>query len=79
LIEAVDPSRYSVTGSLRDGRRVEIRAVQPTDRPGLDGALASFEEFSIRRDRGMAFALIVIPRSIGCVLPQTRPRPLALR
>jgi len=49
LIEAVDPSRYSVTESLRDGRRVEIRAVQPTDRPGLDGAVQRMSDESMYR------------------------------
>ena len=49
MIEAVDPSRYSVTESLRDGRRVEIRAVQPTDRPGLDGAVQRMSDESMYR------------------------------
>lgn len=37
--EAHDAAQFSVVESLRDGRRVEIRALRPADRPGLLAAV----------------------------------------
>jgi GNAT superfamily N-acetyltransferase len=45
----MEPSRYHATESLRDGRRVEIRAVQATDRAGLDAAVQRMSDESMYR------------------------------
>ena len=34
-----DPASYHVTETLRDGRKVEIRALRPDDRDGLHVAV----------------------------------------
>jgi GNAT superfamily N-acetyltransferase len=36
----IDAANYSATATLRDGRRIEIRAQRPDDRAGLRAALA---------------------------------------
>ena len=36
----LDPANYSAFATLRDGRRVEIRALRPDDRAGLIAAVA---------------------------------------
>ncbi|MBV8104549.1 MAG: GNAT family N-acetyltransferase [Hyphomicrobiales bacterium] len=36
----IEPADYSATETLPDGRRIEIRAQRPDDRPGLRAALA---------------------------------------
>jgi GNAT superfamily N-acetyltransferase len=57
LLAVVDPAKYSAIEILRDGRRVEIRAVTPDDRGGLVEAVgrASAESlyrrfFAVRRN-----------------------------
>jgi RimJ/RimL family protein N-acetyltransferase len=40
----VNPAEYSVVEPLRDGRRVEIRALKPADRDGLSAAFANMSE-----------------------------------
>jgi GNAT superfamily N-acetyltransferase len=40
----VDASKYSAFETLRDGRRVEIRALKPADRAGLLEAVAQMSE-----------------------------------
>lgn len=35
----MEPARYSAVETLRDGRQVEIRALQPDDRAGLEAAV----------------------------------------
>jgi RimJ/RimL family protein N-acetyltransferase len=40
----VNPAGYSVVEPLRDGRRVEIRALKPADRDGLFAAFANMSE-----------------------------------
>jgi len=46
---SLDPGSYSAIESLRDGRRVEIRALKPTDLPGLLAAVARISESSMSR------------------------------
>jgi hypothetical protein len=38
-LAVVDPARYSVVEALRDGRRMEIRALTPDDRTALLAAV----------------------------------------
>jgi len=45
----MDPARYSATETLRDGRPVEIRALQPSDREELMSALGRMSDQSIYR------------------------------
>ena len=40
----MDVSRYSIPETLRDGRKVEIRALKPEDRAGLLAAVANMSE-----------------------------------
>jgi GNAT superfamily N-acetyltransferase len=40
----MDISRYSALEALRDGRRVEIRALKPADRDGLLAAVANMSD-----------------------------------
>jgi len=40
----MDASRYSVLETLRDGRKVEIRALEPEDRAGLLAAVAGMSD-----------------------------------
>jgi RimJ/RimL family protein N-acetyltransferase len=44
-----DPAGYSAVASLRDGRRVEIRALQPDDEAGLIAAVGRASPQSIYR------------------------------
>jgi RimJ/RimL family protein N-acetyltransferase len=45
----MDASRYSATEPLRDGRKIEIRALQPTDRDALEAAVERMSDESIYR------------------------------
>jgi hypothetical protein len=45
----VELTEYSATETLRDGRRVEIRALSPADRDGMLGALDRMSDESIHR------------------------------
>jgi GNAT superfamily N-acetyltransferase len=45
----MDPAQYSATETLRDGRPVEIRALQPSDRAELLSAVARMSDQSIYR------------------------------
>jgi RimJ/RimL family protein N-acetyltransferase len=45
----MEPSRYSATESLRDGRPVQIRALQPADRDGLQAAVRRMSDESVYR------------------------------
>jgi GNAT superfamily N-acetyltransferase len=47
--ERLDAKSYSVLASLRDGRRIEIRALRPTDRDGLLSAVGGISESSSAR------------------------------
>jgi RimJ/RimL family protein N-acetyltransferase len=40
---------YAVTGALRDGRRVEIRAIRPNDEAGLTAAVAGLSALALHR------------------------------
>jgi RimJ/RimL family protein N-acetyltransferase len=40
---------YAVTGTLRDGRRVEIRAIKPEDETGLTEAVAGLSALTLHR------------------------------
>jgi GNAT superfamily N-acetyltransferase len=44
-----DAARYSAIETLRDGRRVEIRALRPEDRSGLEEAVGRSSTQSLRR------------------------------
>jgi RimJ/RimL family protein N-acetyltransferase len=46
---SVEPNRYSSTEALRDGRSVEIRALQPGDRAELEAALGRMSDESVYR------------------------------
>lgn len=43
------PGNYSATEALRDGRSVEIRALQPADRPALEAAVDRTSPLSLYR------------------------------
>jgi hypothetical protein len=43
------PANYSVIETLRDGRKVEIRAQQPDDRTGLEAAIARMSDETLHR------------------------------
>jgi RimJ/RimL family protein N-acetyltransferase len=45
----MNASEYSVVETLRDGRRVEIRALKPQDRAGLMNAVAQMSEEALYR------------------------------
>jgi GNAT superfamily N-acetyltransferase len=45
----LDASRYTAIETLRDGGRLEIRALRPADRDELLGAVGRMSEDSIRR------------------------------
>lgn len=45
----MDPNRYSTVEKLRDGREVEIRALQPRDRDGLAAAVGRMSDASVYR------------------------------
>ena len=45
----MDASKYSVMETLRDGSRIEIRALQPTDRDELQSAVGRMSDESIHR------------------------------
>ena len=45
----MDAAKYSVTELLRDGSRIEIRALKPTDRDQLQGAVGRMSDESIQR------------------------------
>jgi hypothetical protein len=61
----VDPSRYSVTESLRDGRRVEIRAVQPDlELAGL--VPGPLHVIDVHRIRGDTHGALPISRQVWC-------------
>jgi RimJ/RimL family protein N-acetyltransferase len=45
----LDASRYSVMDTLRDGSRIEIRALRPADRDALRGAVDRMSDESIQR------------------------------
>jgi len=45
----VDPAKYSVTELLRDGSRIEIRALQPADRDELQSAVGRMSDESLYR------------------------------
>jgi GNAT superfamily N-acetyltransferase len=45
----VELDRYSATEALRDGRAVEIRALQPADRDGLAAAVRRMSDESVYR------------------------------
>lgn len=45
----MDASKYSVKETLRDGSRIEIRALQPTDRDELQSAVGRMSDESIHR------------------------------
>jgi RimJ/RimL family protein N-acetyltransferase len=45
----VELTQYSATETLRDGRPIEIRALNPADRVGMLGALDRMSDESIRR------------------------------
>jgi len=45
----MDPAQYSATETLRDGRPLEIRALKPSDREGLLGAVGRMSAQSIYR------------------------------
>jgi len=45
----MDTARYSATETLRDGRSIEIRALQPDDRDQLLGAVGRMSDGSIYR------------------------------
>jgi len=45
----MDASSYTVTEALRDGSRIEIRALRPTDRDELQSAVGRMSDESIRR------------------------------
>jgi len=45
----MDLSQYSAMETMRDGRPLEIRALQPADRDGLRGALDRMSDETIRR------------------------------
>jgi len=45
----VDAKRYSATETLRDGRRIEVRALRPDDRDGLMAAVGRTGEQSLYR------------------------------
>jgi RimJ/RimL family protein N-acetyltransferase len=47
--EKMDPSNYSIVEPLRDGARLQIRALRPADRDELLGAVGRLSEESIRR------------------------------
>src|SRR3954467_4046757 len=47
--ERLEANSYSVLGSLRDGRRIEIRALRPTDRDDLLSAVGGISESSSTR------------------------------
>ena len=40
----MDPANYSVIETLRDGRKVEIRAQRPQDREGLVAAISRMSD-----------------------------------
>ena len=45
----MDAKRYSATETLRDGRRIEVRALRPDDRDGLMAAVGRTGEQSLYR------------------------------
>jgi len=45
----MDASSYTVTEALRDGSRIEIRALRPTDRDELQSVVGRMSDESIRR------------------------------
>jgi RimJ/RimL family protein N-acetyltransferase len=45
----LDPANFSVTETLRDGRKVEIRAQRPPDREDLEAAIARMSDESVYR------------------------------
>jgi RimJ/RimL family protein N-acetyltransferase len=45
----MDPAQYSATETLRDGRNLEIRALKPSDREGLLGAVGRMSAESVYR------------------------------
>jgi RimJ/RimL family protein N-acetyltransferase len=45
----LDPANYSSIETLRDGRKVKIRAQRPQDRDGLEAAVARMSDESIYR------------------------------
>ena len=45
----LEPADYSTTETLRDGRKVEIRAQRPQDRPGLEAAIARMSDETLHR------------------------------
>ncbi len=45
----IDAARYSATETLRDGRRIEIRAIRPDDQPGMLAAVERTSAQSLRR------------------------------
>ena len=45
----IDPAHYEATETLRDGRRIEIRAQRPEDREGLRAAVARASSESLYR------------------------------
>src|SRR3954471_14506974 len=47
--ERLDAETYSAVESLRDGRRIEIRALRPEDRAGLISAIGRVGESSLTR------------------------------
>jgi GNAT superfamily N-acetyltransferase len=50
MVEAMcTPEHYSAIETLRDGRRVEIRALRPADRPGLEAAVDRTSPLSLYR------------------------------
>jgi RimJ/RimL family protein N-acetyltransferase len=46
---ALDPSHFSIIETLRNGRRVEIRAQRPQDREDLEAAIARMSDESLYR------------------------------
>jgi GNAT superfamily N-acetyltransferase len=44
-----EPANYSVIETLRDGRKVEIRAQRPEDRAGLEAAIARMSDETLYR------------------------------
>ena len=45
----LDPSHFSIIETLRNGRRVEIRAQRPQDREDLEAAIARMSDESLYR------------------------------
>jgi GNAT superfamily N-acetyltransferase len=45
----LEPANYSVIETLRDGRKVEIRAQRPDDRGGLEAAVARMSDETLYR------------------------------